>query len=95
MGTGESSKEVKEQNSRAASVVVLVQITEISYRAVGHSASILCMIRSAKITASAMSYAAALFRMSSSIPTNWITCSELNTPSTPFGLKSVNGDSYS
>ncbi len=54
MGEGQGLKKVKEQNSRAASVVVLVQITEISYRAVGHSASILCMIRAAKITASAM-----------------------------------------
>ena len=41
MGEGQGRKKVKEQNSRAASVVVLVQITEISYRAVGHSASIL------------------------------------------------------
>ena len=85
MGKSQGRNEVKEETDERL----------LSYRAVGHSASSLCMILSAKITASAMSYAAALFRMSSSIPTNWITCSELNTPSTPFGLKSVNGDSYS
>jgi len=54
MGEGQGCKKVKVQNSRAAAVVVLVQITEIGYRAVGHSASIFCKILSAKITASAM-----------------------------------------
>src|SRR5439155_12110855 len=44
MGEGQGCKKVKVQNSRAAAVVVLVQITEIGYRAVGHSPSTRCMI---------------------------------------------------